>query len=82
MQNELNTLIEQADALRRGLQQAKDQASTMSVDVDQLRLITEKIQSCVNRVGNNRMAALSARDTRKVMDELEGAVNQLVESVS
>lgn len=81
MQNELKALIEQADALHRGLQTASAQANEMTLDADHLRELAATLQSCVRRVGNNRMAALSARDTRKVMAELENTVDQLVESV-
>ena len=82
MKQELSVLLEQSNYLRagmeqlqKGIQSAYDESH--QYDTESIKSCVAKIQKCVRLAGNNRVAALSARDMRKVMGELEEAVDQL-----
>lgn len=82
MQQELSTLLEQSNYLRAGMEQLQKGlqsacANASQYDQEAIKSCVDKIQKCVRLAGNNRVAALSARDMRKVMGELEEAVEQL-----
>jgi len=88
MQNELKNLAEQAadlqtalmqqtSSLQQSLEAASQQAASMENNAEAIREATATIKRCMKRVGNNRVAAMSARDTRKVMAEMEDAVDRL-----
>lgn len=84
MHQDLATLIEQTDQLRDnmeqlrgGLKAAHDQCRRLEYDAAGINECMASIQKCVRLVGNNRKAALSARDMRKVMGELEESVERL-----
>lgn len=86
MQNELKDLAAQAANLQtalaehtNSLNQASARAASMEYNAEAIREATGVIQRCMKRVGNNRVAAMSARDTRKVMAEMEEAVERLAE---
>jgi len=84
MHQDLATLLEQTDQLRAsmdnlrgGLQAAHEQSRALQYDAAGIEECMNSIQKCVRLVGNNRKAALSARDMRKVMGELEDSVERL-----
>ncbi|MBY4677873.1 hypothetical protein [Marinobacterium arenosum] len=79
MQTELKNLLSQAANLHEGLQKMSHQADSYQYNAAGIRENAQIIRSCLNKVGNNRIAALSARDTRKVMAEMEEAVERLME---
>lgn len=77
MHQNLATLLEQADQLREGLQAAQEHSRRLNYDAVGIQECLADIQKCVRLVGNNRKAALSARDQRKVMSQLEDSVDRL-----
>jgi len=90
MQNELKdlavqaadlqtALMEQTTSLQQSLEEASNRAASMEYNAEAIREATATIKRCMKRVGNNRVAAMSARDTRKVMAEMEDAVDRLAE---
>ncbi|MGB0468806.1 MAG: hypothetical protein ACPGF7_14935 [Pontibacterium sp.] len=82
MHQNLATLLEQADTLRDGIKAAEEQARRLNYDAVGIQETLASIQKCVRLVGNNRMAALSARDQRKVMAQLEESVERLAELIN
>lgn len=93
MQNELkdlaaqtadlqSTLLAQTATLQKSLEEASSRAANMEYNAEAIREATATIQYCMKRVGNNRMAAMSARDTRKVMAQMEDAVERLAGFIS
>ncbi|WP_372833963.1 hypothetical protein [Pontibacterium sp.] len=88
MHQDLATLLEQTDQLREhmdtlrgGIQAAHDQSRRLEYDAAGINECMASIKKCVRLAGNNRMAALSARDMRKVMGELEESVERLAEFI-
>lgn len=82
MDTNLEQLIKQADELKAGLEAMHKQSKRMGYNVVGIRESAETIQKCLKKVGNNKLAALAARDKRKVYDEMEEAVEQLLELIS
>lgn len=89
MHQDLASLLKQTDELRAhmdqlrgGIQAAHDQSRRLEYDAASISECMDSIQKCVRLVGNNRMAALSARDMRKVMGELEDSVERLAGIIS
>lgn len=79
MDSTLKQLMTQADALRDGIHDLAEQTQNYQYNLAGIERCAEVIQRCVSQVGNNRIAALAARDQRKVMAELESAVDELQE---
>ncbi|GGO76951.1 hypothetical protein GCM10011348_05370 [Marinobacterium nitratireducens] len=77
MDKQLQQLMTQADELRNGIHELADQSRNFEYNLTGIERCVETIQRCVRMVGNNRTAALPSRDQRKIMDELEGAANEL-----
>ncbi|MBP0049151.1 hypothetical protein H9C73_10415 [Marinobacterium sp. AK62] len=77
--NSLNELASQAEALRDSLRQTAKDFEQFEFNVSGVHDCMARIQKCVRMVGNDRKAALSHRDSRKVMAELEDAVNEMAE---
>lgn len=75
----LHTLAEQAEALRDQLVRTARDYEQFEFNVTGVHQCLRRIRTCVRMVGNERKAALSQRDTRKVMAELEQAVNEMAE---
>lgn len=75
----LHTLAAQAEALRDQLSRTARDYEQFEFNVTGVHQCMRRIQKCVRMVGNDRKAALSQRDTRKVMAELEDAVTEMVE---
>lgn len=75
--NSLNELAAQAEALRDSLSQTAKDFEQFEFNVRGVHDCMERIQKCMRMVGNDRKAALSARDTRKVMAEMEDAVAEM-----
>ncbi|SIQ23792.1 hypothetical protein [Marinobacterium stanieri] len=75
--NSLNELAAQAEALRDSLSQTAKDFEQFEFNVRGVHECMERIQKCMRMVGNDRKAALSARDTRKVMAEMEDAVAEM-----
>ncbi|MFT6350879.1 MAG: hypothetical protein ACJARJ_000336, partial [Neptuniibacter pectenicola] len=46
-----------------------------------IRQSADTIAKCLKKVGNNKIAALANRDKRKVYDEMEKAVEELMEFI-
>ncbi|MBV1786590.1 hypothetical protein KQ940_00820 [Marinobacterium sp. D7] len=79
MSQTLHELAAQAAQLQHALAGAADSMEQYEYNLQGIQRCAEQISRCVKMVGNNRTAALSARDTRKVMDQLEAATNELME---
>lgn len=75
----LHELAAQAEALRNSLQQTARDYEQFEFNVDGVHSCMARIQKCVRLVGNDRLVALANRDKRKVMAELEDAVNTMAE---
>ncbi len=75
--NSLHELAAQAEALRENLSRTAKDFEQFEFNVRGVHSCMERIQKCMRMVGNDRKAALSARDTRKVMAELEDAVQEM-----
>lgn len=82
MHHDIAQLLQQAEQLRDGLKAAHDQARRLNYDSAAIEECLASIRKCVKMVGNNRVAALSSKDQRKVMAELEDSVERLVGYIS
>jgi primosomal protein N'' len=81
MEQNLQKLLEQADELKNGIKQMQDESKMMGYNSVGIRENAEIIQKCLKKVGNNKIAALANRDKRKVYDQMEDAVEQLMELI-
>lgn len=81
MEENLQSLLKQADDLRDGIQKMHNESKMMSYNAVGIRDCAETIQKCIKKVGNNKIAALAARDKRKVYAEMEEAIEQLMEFI-
>ncbi|MCP4595181.1 hypothetical protein [Neptuniibacter sp.] len=81
MEENLQVLLKQADQLRDGIQQMHNQSKQMGYNSVGIRECAETLQKCIKKVGNNKIAALAARDKRKVYAEMEEAIEQLLEFI-
>jgi len=77
--NSLNELAAQTEALRNSLSQTAKDFEQFEFNVNGVQQCMDRIQKCIRMVGNDRKAALSQRDSRKVMAELENAANEMAE---
>ncbi len=82
MSQSLHQMAKQADELHKALAEAAGSMEQYQYNLSGIQRCANQISSCVRKVGNNRTAALSARDTRKVMEELEQAADELQELLS
>ncbi|SEF78654.1 hypothetical protein [Marinobacterium lutimaris] len=82
MSQSLHQLVRQADELHKALANTAGSMEQLQYNLTGIQRCADQISSCLRKVGNNRTAALSARDTRKVMEELELAANELQELLS
>lgn len=82
MSKTLHQLADQAASLQQALTEAADSMEQYEYNLQGIHRCAEQISKCVKMVGNNRTAALSAHDTRKVMDQLEAATDELMELLS
>ena len=81
MEENLQKLLDQADALKNGIKQMQDESKMVGYNAVGIRENAEIIQKCLKKVGNNKIAALANRDKRKVYDQMEDAVEQLMELI-
>lgn len=81
MEQNLQNLLDQADELRTGIKKMQDESKMMGYNAVGIRESAETIKKCLKKVGNNKIAALASRDKRKVYDEMEDAVEQLMEFI-
>lgn len=81
MEENLQVILKQADELRENIQKMHTDSKMMSYNTVGIRECAETLQKCIKKVGNNKLAALAARDKRKVYDEMEDAIEQLMEFV-
>ncbi|MBS98511.1 MAG: hypothetical protein CMI01_07505 [Oceanospirillaceae bacterium] len=79
MSQTLHQLAAQAGQLHEALQDAASSMEQYEYNLTGIQRCADQIAKCVRMVGNNRTAALSARDTRKVMGELEDALEEMME---
>ena len=79
MDQNLEDLLKQADELRDNIAKMHKQSQQMGYNVVGIRESAETLKKCIRKVGNNKMAALAARDKRKVYDEMEDAIDRLLE---
>ncbi len=79
MNSQLETLMSQADELRTGIHDLAERTRNYQLNLAGIENCAATINRCINMVGNNRVAALAARDQRKVMAELETAARELQE---
>ncbi len=79
MHTTLDNLKQDAARLQAGLETVATEMSAYENNLGGIQDCALKIQKCAKVLGNNRIAALAARDKRKVMDELETAALELVE---
>lgn len=81
MENTFHTLAEQAGKLQQELQAIADNQTRVGYNLSSLQECAAEIQRLVHLVGNDRTAALSSKDVRKVMAELQDRADQLQELV-
>lgn len=81
MDSQLQQLMTQADELRNGIHHLVDVNRNYQYNLTGIERCVDTIQRCVKLVGNNRTAALPSKDQRKVMAELESAVEELQELI-
>lgn len=81
MEKDLELLLQQADELRSGIQKMHNESKMMGYNAVGIRECAETLQKCIKKVGNNKLAALAARDKRKVYAEMEEAIEQLMEFI-
>jgi Tfp pilus assembly protein PilN len=79
MTQTLHQLASQAEQLHAALKDAADAMQQYEYNLTGIQRCADDIARCMRMVGNDRTAALSARDTRKVMDEMQRAVDELME---
>jgi hypothetical protein len=79
MNSQLQTLMSQADELRDGIHDLAERTQNYQLNLAGIENCVDTISRCISLVGNNRVAALPAKDQRKVMAELETAVEELKE---
>ncbi len=77
MSHSLQQLADQAAQLHAALQQAASSMDDYRRNAEAIRGCVEQIDHCLRLVGNQRVAAMSAKDTRKVMADMEEAVSAL-----
>ena len=77
MSQSLQQLAEQAAQLHAALQSAAGSRSQYESHQTRIQACADEISRCVRLVGNQRIAAMSAKDTRKVMAELETALEEM-----
>ena len=70
MEDRLDALLKQADELRAGIKQMQDESKMMGYNAVGIR-----------QSADNKIAALANRDKRKVYDEMEKAVEELMEFI-
>lgn len=79
MSQTLNQLARQAEQLHNALQDAANTMAQYEYNLTGIQRCANEIAHCMKMVGNERTAALSARDTRKVMAQMQDAVDELME---
>ncbi|BBB29993.1 hypothetical protein [Neptunomonas japonica] len=79
MHTDLTNLQEDARRLQAGIEAVAAEMSAYETNLGGIQACALKIQKCAKVIGNNRIAAVAAKDKRKIMDELEGAAIELVE---
>ncbi len=79
MHTDLKTLRDDARRLQEGIEAVAAEMAAYENNLGGVQACALTIQKCARIAGNNRVAALAARDQRKVMEELENAANELVE---
>ncbi|WP_432694954.1 hypothetical protein ACQUQP_10365 [Marinobacterium sp. YM272] len=79
MSQSLHQLANQAGELHKALADAAENMEQYQYNLSGIQRCADQISKCLRMVGNNRTAALSSKDTRKVMEELEQAANELQE---
>ena len=82
MSQTLHQLADQAEQLHQALQQAADSLEQYEYNLTGVQRCAERIAQGMRQIGNERMAALSARDRRKVMEQMQDAVDELMELLS
>jgi len=81
MQDNLQSLIEQAEELREGLKVVHDRTQQVQYNSEAIREQAKLLKKYINMIGNNRVAAMAAKDKRKVMGQMEDAIDRLLEFV-
>ncbi|WP_299178420.1 hypothetical protein [uncultured Neptuniibacter sp.] len=81
MEENLAVLLKQADDLRSGIAKMHNESKMMGYNAVGIRECATTLQKCIKKVGNNKLAALAARDKRKVYAEMEEAIEQLLEFI-
>lgn len=79
MQEDLQLLLNQADTLRNGIEKMQQESYNMNTNAADIRACATALKKGIKKVGNNKLAALAARDKRKVYDEMEDAIDTLME---
>ncbi|SIS74874.1 hypothetical protein [Neptunomonas antarctica] len=79
MHTNLKSLQEDARRLQAGLEAVAAEMSAYENNLGGIQACALKIQKCARVIGNNRIAAVAAKDKRKIMAELEDAAIELVE---
>lgn len=79
MSQSLHQMANQAAELHKALTDAANSMEQYEYNLTGIRRCADQISKCLRMVGNNRTAALSSKDVRKVMEEMEDAANELQE---
>ncbi len=82
MQENLQALIEQAEQLSNGLKDVRDRNQQVQYNSEAIREQAQLLKKYITMIGNNRVAAMPNKDKRKVMAEMEDAIDRLLEFVS
>jgi len=81
METNFESLIQQADDLKKNLEAINNQTKKAGYNMAGIRECAHNLQKNINKVGNNRVAALANRDKRKVYAEMEDAIEELLELI-
>lgn len=79
MHTTLQNLKDDAARLQAGIETVAAEMNAYENNLGGIQECALRIQKYAKMLGNNKVAAVPARDKRKYMDELEGAAMELVE---
>jgi len=79
MHTNLKSLRDQARELQLGIESVSAEMEAYENNIAGIQECALTLQKSIRLVGNNRIAAMAAKDQRKVMDQMEQAANELVE---
>ncbi|MDO6469930.1 hypothetical protein Q4498_17615 [Neptunomonas phycophila] len=79
MHTDLKSLRDQALDLQLGIESVSAEMEAYENNIAGIQECALTLQKCIRIVGNNRVAAMAAKDQRKIMAQMEDTANELVE---